>query len=71
MKQFVNELYDYEFNGKVKIEKSGDEEEIPTIIIGEDQHCVDEKTEEKMKDVSETVVSYGISDEKEIETIVA
>ena len=31
--KFVNELYDYEFTRKVKIEKSEDEEEILTVKI--------------------------------------
>ena len=35
MKQFVNKLYDYEFTGEVKIE------EIPTIVIDDDQDGVD------------------------------
>ena len=47
MKQFVNELYDYELTGEVKIEESEDEEEIPTIVIDQDQDNVDEKMEEK------------------------
>ena len=33
MKEFVNELYDYELTGEFKIEESEDEEEIPTIVI--------------------------------------
>ena len=37
MKEFVNELYDYELTGEVKIEESEDEEEIPTTVI--DQWC--------------------------------
>ena len=40
------------------------------MVIDEDQNSVDEKTEEKMEDVSKPLVSYEISDEKEIETIV-
>ena len=32
MKQFVNELYDYEFTAEVKIKESEDEEEIPTMV---------------------------------------
>ena len=47
MKQFVNELYDYELTEEVKIEESEDEEEIPTIVIDQDQDNVDEKMEEK------------------------
>ena len=70
MKQFVNELYDYEFTGEVKIEESEDEEEITAMVIDEDQGNVDEKTNEKMEDVSKPLVSYEISDEEEIETIV-
>ena len=49
MKRFVNELYDYGFTGKVKIEESEDEEEILAMDIDGDQDTVDEKTEEKMK----------------------
>ena len=70
MKQFVNELYDYEFTEEVKIEESEDEEEITAMVIDEDQGNVDEKTNEKMEDVSKPLVSYEISDEEEIETIV-
>ena len=65
MKKFVNELYDYELRGKIKIKQSGDEKEIPTMVIGEDQDSIEEKTKEKMKDISKPLVSYEISDEKE------
>ena len=65
MKKFVNELYDYELRGKIKIKQSGDEKEIPTRVIDEDQDSIEEKTKEKMKDVSKPLVSYEISDEKE------
>ena len=65
MKKFVNELYEYELRGKIKIEQSGDEKEIPTMVIDEDQDSIEEKTKEKMKDVSKPLVSYEISDEKE------
>ena len=46
MKQFVNEHYEYEFTGKVKIEESEDEE-IPTMVIDENKDTVDNKTKEK------------------------
>ena len=49
MKQFVNELYDYEFTGEVKINKTEDEEEISTVVIDEDQDIMGEKSEEKWK----------------------
>ena len=65
MKKFVNELYDYELRGKIKIKQSGDEKEIPTMVIDEDQDSIEEKTKEKMKDVSKALVSYEISDEIE------
>ena len=65
MKKFVNELYDYELRGKIKIKQSGDEKEIPTMVIDEDQDSIEEKTKEKMKDISKPLVSYEISDEKE------
>ena len=65
MKKFVNELYDYELLGKIKIKQSGDEKEIPTMVIDEDQDSIEEKTKEKMKDVSKPLVSYEISDEIE------
>ena len=65
MKKFVNELYDYELRGKIKIKQSGDEKEIPTRVIDEDQDSIEEKTKEKMKDVSKPLVSYEISDEIE------
>ena len=68
--QFVNDLYDYELTGEVKIEENEDKEEITTIVIDEDQVSVDEKTEEKMEDVYKPLVSYEISDNEEIETIV-
>ena len=58
IKQFVNKLFVYEFTGEVKIEEIEDEEEIPTMVLDEDQDNVDEKTEEKMKDVSKPLVSY-------------
>ena len=69
MKQFVNELCDYEFIRKFKIEESGDEKEIPTMVIYEDQDSVYVKTEEKMKDVSKPLASYEINDEEEIDKI--
>ena len=65
MKKFVNELYDYELRGKIKIKQSVDEKEIPTRVIDEDQDSIEVKTKEKMKDVSKPLVSYEISDEKE------
>ena len=65
MKKFVNELYDYELRGKIKIKQSGDEKEIPARVIDEDQDSIEEKTKEKMKDVSKPLVSYEISDEIE------
>ena len=37
MRQFVSELYDYEFNGEAKIDESEDEEEMLTMVIDEDQ----------------------------------
>ena len=49
MKQFVNELYDYEFTGEVKINKTEDEEEISAVVIDEDQDTMGEKSEEKWK----------------------
>ena len=42
-KQTVDELYDYEFIGEVKIEEIEDEEEIPTMVIDEDQDSADKK----------------------------
>ena len=69
MKQFVNELCDYEFTRKFKIEESGDEKEIPTMVIYEDQDSVYVKTEEKMEDVSKPLASYEINDEEEIDKI--
>ena len=47
LKQFVNELHDYEFSGEVKIEENEDEEEIPTMAIDKDQDILDEQTEGK------------------------
>ena len=70
MKKFVNEMHNYQFTGEVQIEESEDEEEIPTMVIDDDQNSVDEKTEEKMEDVSEALVSYEISDKEEIDTFV-
>ena len=36
MKQFVKELYDYEFAGEIKVEECEDEdEEIGTVVIEE------------------------------------
>ena len=52
-----NELCDYEFTGEVKIEESEDEEEIPTMVIDEDQDSVDEATEGKMEDIFKLLVS--------------
>ena len=46
MQQYFNELYDYKLTGEVRIE-GGDEEEIPTMVIDEDQDSIDEETEEK------------------------
>ena len=70
MKQIVNELYDYKFTGETKVEENEDEEEILTMVIDEDRDNVDEKPEEKMEDVYKPLVSYEISNEEEIETIV-
>ena len=70
MKKFVNEMHNYQFTGEVQIEESEDEEEIPTMVIDDDQDSVDEKTEEKMEDVSEALFSYEISDKEEIDTFV-
>ena len=70
MKQLVNELFDYEFTGNVKIEQNEDEEEIPKMVIDEDQYSSDEKTEEEMEDFSKPLVSFVISNDEEIETIV-
>ena len=47
-----------------------DEEEILAMVIDEDLDSVDEKTEEKIEDVSKPLISYEINDKKEIETIV-
>ena len=49
MKRFVNERYDYEFTGEVKINKTEDEEEISTVVIDEDQDTMGEESEEKWK----------------------
>ena len=46
MKQLVNEHYEYEFTGKVKVEESEDEE-IPTMVVDENKDTVDNKTKEK------------------------
>ena len=51
-------------------ERKEAEEEIPTMIKDEDQDGLDEKTEEKMEDVSKLQVLYQIGDKHEIETIV-
>ena len=48
MKQLVNELYDYELTGEVKIKESEDDEKILTMVIDEDQDNVAKKAEEKM-----------------------
>ena len=70
MKSFVNELYDYEFTGEVKIKESEDAKEIPTMVIDEEDECVDEKTQEKTERFSKPLSSYEIIDEEDIETIV-
>ena len=70
MKKFVTKLYDYGFTGEIKIEETKYEKEIPTMAMDKDQDSVDEKAEEKKEDVSKLLVSYKISDEEEIETIV-
>ena len=69
MKEVFNELCDYEFIRKVKIEESKDKEEMPTMVIDEDQDSDDVKTEEKMEDVFKPIVSYEISDEEEISKV--
>ena len=46
-------------------------QEIPTTVKDEHQEGVDEKTQEKMEDVSNLLVSYQIGDKKEIEMILA
>ena len=69
MKEVFNELCDYEFIRKVKIEESKDKEEMPTMVIDEDQDSDDVKTEEKVEDVFKPIVSYEISDEEEINKV--
>ena len=69
MKEVFNELCDYEFIRKVKIEESKDKEEMPTMVIDEDQGSDDVKTEEKVEDVFKPIVSYEISDEEEISKV--
>ena len=69
MKEVFNELCDYEFIRKVKIEESKDKEEMPTMVIDEDQDSDDVKTEEKVEDVFQPIVSYEISDEEEISKV--
>ena len=69
MKEVFNELCDYEFIRKVKIEESKDKEEMPTMVIDEDQDSDDVKTEEKVEDVFKPIVSYEISDEEEISKV--
>ena len=69
MKEVFNELCDYEFIRKVKIEESKDKEEMPTVVIDEDQDSDDVKTEEKVEDVFKPIVSYEISDEEEISKV--
>ena len=69
MKEVFNELWDYEFIRKVKIEESKDKEEMPTMVIDEDQDSDDVKTEEKVEDVFKPIVSYEISDEEEISKV--
>ena len=58
MKEFVSELQDHQFTGKIKIKESEDKEEILTIFIDEDQ---DKKIE--------PLVEYKINDKEEIRTI--
>ena len=69
MKEVFNELCDYEFIRKVKIEESKDKEEMPTMVIDEDQDSDDVKTEEKVEDVFKPIVSYEISGEEEISKV--
>ena len=69
MKEVFNELCDYEFIRKVKIEESKYKEEMPTMVIDEDQDSDDVKTEEKVEDVFKPIVSYEISDEEEISKV--
>ena len=69
MKEVFNELCDYEFIRKVKIKESKDKEEMPTMVIDEDQDSDDVKTEEKVEDVFKPIVSYEISDEEEISKV--
>ena len=70
MKQFFNELCDYEFTGEVKVDEYEDEEDIPIMVKAEDQNRLDEKAKQKMGDVSKPLVSYEIRGKKEKETTV-
>ena len=70
MKQFFNELCDYEFTGEVKVDEYEDEEDIPIMVKDEDQNRLDEKAKQKMGDVSKPLVSYEIRGKKEKETTV-
>ena len=70
MKQFFNELCDYEFTGEVKVDEYEDEEDIPVMVKDEDQNRLDEKAKQKMGDVSKPLVSYEIRGKKEKETTV-
>ena len=49
MRQFVSELYDYEFNGEAKIDESEDEEEMLTMVIDEDQDSLKKKLKKNWK----------------------
>ena len=70
MKQFFNELCDYEFTGEVKVDEYEDEEDIPIMVKAEDQNRLDEKAKQKMGDVSKPLVSYEIRGKKEKKTTV-
>ena len=70
MKQFFNELCDYEFTGEVKVDEYEEEEDIQIMVKDEDQNRLDEKAKQKMGDVSKPLVSYEIRGKKEKETTV-
>ena len=70
MMKFISELFDYEYTGEGKSEEGKEEDEIPTFVDGDEE---DEKSNNnEIEEVRvPAIVSFEISDEKELDIIVS
>ena len=68
MKQFISELYDYEYTGESKSEESEEEDEIPTLVDDDEEDMKSNNIETEEVRVP-AIVSYEICDEEELDII--